>query len=152
VYRQVAHDFSVGDRIQFTAPDKQLGVANRDLAVIQSITPDGRIAARLEGGRQIEFSAAEHRHFDHGYAVTSHSAQGLTSERVLIHADTGVHPELLNSRFGYVSVSRASHEATVFTDDAAKLSGQLGTEVGKSSALELVQTPPIGQDLGMSIH
>ena len=152
VYRQVARDFSVGDRIQFTAPDKQLGVANRDLAVIQSITPDGRIAARLEGGRQIEFSAAEHRHFDHGYAVTSHSAQGLTSERVLIHADTGVHPELLNSRFGYVSVSRASHEATVFTDDAAKLSGQLGTEVGKSSALELVQTPPIGQDLGMSIH
>ena len=44
VYRQVAHDFSVGDRIQFTAPDKQLGVANRDLAVIQSITPDGRIS------------------------------------------------------------------------------------------------------------
>ena len=45
--------------------------------------PDGRIAARLDDNRQIEFNAAEHRHFDHGYAVTSHSAQGLTAERVL---------------------------------------------------------------------
>ncbi len=32
VYREVAHDFSLGDRIQFTAPDRGLGVANRDLA------------------------------------------------------------------------------------------------------------------------
>ena len=37
VYREVAREFSVGDRIQFTAPDKSLGVANRDLAVIESI-------------------------------------------------------------------------------------------------------------------
>ena len=27
-----------------------------------------------------------------GYAVTSHSSQGLTAERVLVNADTGVHP------------------------------------------------------------
>ena len=83
VYREVAHEFSVGDRIQFTAPDKSLGVANRDLAIIDSIRPDGHISARLDNGRQIEFDAAAHRHFDHGYAVTSHSAQGLTAERVL---------------------------------------------------------------------
>jgi ATP-dependent exoDNAse (exonuclease V) alpha subunit len=69
----------------------------------------------------------EHRHFDHGYAVTSHSSQGLTAERVLVNADTGVHPDLLNSRFGYVSISRASHEATLFTDDMAKLSPQLSS-------------------------
>jgi ATP-dependent exoDNAse (exonuclease V) alpha subunit len=152
VYREVPHEFSVGDRIQFTAPDRSLGVANRDLAVIESIAPDGRLAARLEDNRQLEFNPADHRHFDHGYAVTSHSAQGLTAERVLVHADTGVHPDLLNSRFGYVSVSRASHEATLFTNDAAKLGQQLGTEVGKSSAVEVAQTPYIGQDLAMSIH
>ena len=151
VYRQVAHDFSVGDRIQFTAPDKQLGVANRDLAVIQSITPDGRIAARLEGGPQIEFSAAEHRHFDHGYAVTSHSAQGLTSERVLIHADTGVHPELLNSRFGYVSVSRATHEAVIFTNDAGRLNQHVGAEITKTSALQISEPSDTIREIGISI-
>ena len=129
VYREVAHDFSVGDRIQFTAPDKSLGVANRDLAVIESVGPDGQITARLDNNRRIEFNASEHRHFDHGYAVTSHSSQGLTAERVLVNADTGVHPDLLNSRFGYVSISRASHEATLFTDDMTRLNPQLSADI-----------------------
>lgn len=149
VYRSTAHDFAVGDRIQFTAPDRTLGVANRDLAVIESIARDGQISARLDDNRQIEFNAAEHRHFDHGYAVTSHSAQGLTAERVLIQADTAVHPNLLNSRFGYVAVSRASHEATIFTSDANKLSQQLGAEVSKTSALEVNQEPSIAQHIGI---
>jgi conjugative relaxase-like TrwC/TraI family protein len=147
VYREVTHDFAVGDRIQFTAPDKQLAVANRDLAVIESIAPDGRISARLDDNRHIEFNAADHRHFDHGYAVTSHSSQGLTAERVLIHADTSVHPDLLSSRFGYVAVSRASHEATIFTDDVNKLAHELGTDVSKTSALEIVQMNSLGQSL-----
>jgi ATP-dependent exoDNAse (exonuclease V) alpha subunit len=97
------------------------------------------LTARLDNNRQIEFNAGEHRHFDHGYAVTSHSSQGLTAERVLVHADTSVHPDLLNSRFGYVSISRASHEATLFTDDMAKLAPQLGADVSKTSALEINQ-------------
>jgi ATP-dependent exoDNAse (exonuclease V) alpha subunit len=80
VYKEMEREFSRGDRIQFTAPDKSLGVTNRDLATIERIHPDGRLSARLENNRQIEFNAGEHRHFDHGYAVTSHSAQGLTSE------------------------------------------------------------------------
>jgi conjugative relaxase-like TrwC/TraI family protein len=147
VYREIDREFSVGDRIQFTAPDKSLGVANRDLAVIESIAPDGRISARLDSDRQVEFNAMDHRHFDHGYAVTSHSSQGLTAERVLVNADTGVHPDLLNSRFGYVSISRASHEATLFTDDINKLSPQLSVDVSKTSALEISQTPSIAQGI-----
>ncbi len=149
VYREAAHEFAPGDRIQFTAPDKQLGVANRDLAVIESIQPDGHVAARLDDNRQLEFNATDHRHFDHGYAVTSHSAQGLTAERVLIHADTSVHPDLLSSRFGYVAISRASHEATIFTDDVTKLAQHLGTEVTKTAAFEINQSAHIGRELGM---
>src|SRR5579863_9267701 len=151
VYREIEREFSVGDRIQFTAPDKSLGVANRDLATIESIHPDGRLAARLEDRRQMEFNPKEHRHLDHGYAVTSHSSQGLTAERVLVHADTTVHPDLLNSRFGYVSISRASHEATLFTDDMAKLGPQLRAEVSKTSALEINQASSIAQGIGIRI-
>jgi conjugative relaxase-like TrwC/TraI family protein len=151
VYREVADQFSAGDRIQFTAPDKSLRVANRDLAVIESIAPDGRISARLDNDRRIEFDPVEHRHFDHGYAVTSHSAQGLTAERVLINADTRVHPDLLNLRFGYVAVSRASHEATLFTDDMVKLNPQLSADVSKTSALELNQRPVVAPAIGMGL-
>jgi conjugative relaxase-like TrwC/TraI family protein len=152
VYREVAHQFSAGDRIQFTAPDKSLGVANRDLAIIESITPEGRVSAYLDNNnnnRKIDFDPAEHRHFDHGYAVTSHSAQGLTAERVLVNADTGVHPDLLNTRFGCVAISRASHEATLFTDDMTKLNPQLSANVSKTSAWEVSQTPSIGQGIAM---
>ena len=150
VYREVAHDFSPGDHIQFTAPDRSLGVANRDLAVIESVGSNGQITARLDNNRRLEFNAGEHRHFDHGYAVTSHSSQGLTTERVLVNADTGVHPDLLNSRFGYVSISRASRDALLFTDDAAKLHCQIGSELSKTSALDLSQATPAEHTLGIT--
>jgi conjugative relaxase-like TrwC/TraI family protein len=136
VYREIEREFSVGDRIQFTAPDKSLGVANRDMAAIEAIHPDGRLSARLDNNRQIQFNHSEHRHFDHGYAVTSHSSQGLTAERALVHADTSVHPDLLNSRFGYVSISRASLDAKIYTNDATDLGQKLSGEVSKSSAVE----------------
>jgi hypothetical protein len=64
--------------------------------LVQRQDMTGAISARLDNARQIEFNASEHRHFDHGYAVTSHNSQGLTAERVLVHADTSVHPDLLN--------------------------------------------------------
>jgi conjugative relaxase-like TrwC/TraI family protein len=151
VYREIDREFSVGDRIQFTAPDKSLGVANRDMAVVEAIRPDGCLSARLNNQRQIDFNASEHRHFDHGYAVTSHSSQGLTTERVLVNADTGVHPDLLNSRFAYVSISRASHEATLFTDNMAKLGPQLGADVSKTSALEISQASSVAQRIGIAL-
>ncbi len=150
VFQEVAREFSVGDRIQFTAPDKSIGVANRDLAAIEVVAADGRISAHLDNNRRIEFNAQERRHFDHGYAVTSHSSQGLTAERVLVNADTNVHPDLLNSRFAYVSISRASHGAMVFTNDMATLSPQLSADASKTSALEINQAGSIGQSLGMN--
>jgi ATP-dependent exoDNAse (exonuclease V) alpha subunit len=151
VYREIERDFAVGDRIQFTAPEKSLGVANRDLGIIESMTPAGRIRVRLDDSRQIEFNAPEHRHFDHGYAVTSHSSQGLTAERVLIHAETGVHPDLLNSRFGYVSISRARRDVALFTDDSSRLSTLLSSDSSKTSALEMAPTASLSQGIGMSI-
>jgi len=41
VYREIDREFSVGDRIQFTAPDKSLSVAHRDLAMpMTRISPE----------------------------------------------------------------------------------------------------------------
>jgi conjugative relaxase-like TrwC/TraI family protein len=151
VYKEVVHEFSTGDRIQFTAPGKSLGVANRDLAVIESIGPDGRISSRLDNNRKVDFDPVEHRHFDHGYAVTSHSAQGLTAERVIVNADTTVHPDLLNSRFGYVAISRASHDVTLFTNDITRLTPQLSADLSKTSALEFNQRPSKVHTIGMEL-
>ncbi|HVJ07869.1 MAG TPA: MobF family relaxase [Acidisarcina sp.] len=136
-YREIEREFAVGDKIQFTAPSKELQVANRDLGTIQSIGENDDISVRMEGpkGGVIRFDASEMRHFDHGYAVTSHSSQGLTAERVLVNMDTEVHPELINSRFAYVSVSRASHDAQIYTNNAANLAESLNRDVSKASAI-----------------
>ena len=109
------------------------------------------MAVRIDNNRKVEFNVTEHRHFDHGYAVTSHSSQGLTAERVLVQADTSVHSDLLNSRFGYVSISRASHEAIVFTNDATKLGRQLSGEVSKTSALEISTSQSERPGIGMAL-
>ena len=124
-----------------------LGIAERDMRAW--LPYSAALFFPVDNNRQIEFNVTEHRHFDHGYAVTSHSSQGLTAERVLIHADTSVHSDLLSSRFGYVAVSRASHEAMIFTNDVSRLAQQLGTEASKTSALEISQAPSMGQGLGL---
>jgi len=80
----------------------------------------------------------------------SHSSQGLTAERVLGHADTSVHPDLLNSRFGYISISRASREATLFTNEVATLGPQLGADHSKTSAMEVSHPLRIGLGFPMA--
>jgi conjugative relaxase-like TrwC/TraI family protein len=141
-YREIEREFAVGDRLQFTAPNRELGVANRDLGTVLKIGEHGAMAVHMDGGkdRAVTFDPAEMRHFDHGYAVTSHSSQGLTSERVLVNMDTNVHPELINTRFAYVSVSRASQDAQIFTNNLAQLAPQLSTDISKTSAIKIGQS------------
>lgn len=135
-YREIEREFAVGDRVQITAPNRDLQVANRDLGSLRSFDQDGRITLRMDSGKELTFDPREMRHFDHGYAVTSHSSQGLTSQRVLVNMDTDVHPELINTRFAYVSVSRASHDVQVFTNDAGNLASALSRNVSKASGFE----------------
>ncbi len=148
-YQEIGRDFAKGDRIQFTAPVKDLGVANRDLATIVRL--DGEtVTAKLDGkdgeGREVSFDARKMRHFDHGYAVTLHSSQGVTADRVLVNMDTRAHPELINTRFAYVSVSRASQDVRLYTSDAELLGQKLSHDASNTSAVDFRQqqqpTPP----------
>ena len=138
VYRDQEKAFSVGDRLQFTAPAKSadLKVANRELATIESITDDGRMQLKMDqSGRRVSFDPREHPHLDHGYAVTSHSSQGQTADRVLIHVDTELGAkDLLNNRMAYVAVSRGARDAQIFTNDREKLPQALGRDVSQQSA------------------
>jgi len=137
VYREVQREFATGDRLQFTAPDKKLEVANRQLGTIRKIAPD-RITVKLDGKdkRTVSFDPAKMRQFDHGYAVTSHSAQGLTAGRVLANIDTEGSRGLINTRLAYVAISRASEDARIYTNDAAALGARLATDVSKTVAVE----------------
>jgi ATP-dependent exoDNAse (exonuclease V) alpha subunit len=164
VYREQEKAFSVGDRIQFTAPNHELKIANRELGTVENFAPDGAMRLKLDSGRSMDYEPRCHPHLDHGYAVTSHSSQGQTAERVLIHVDTELAAkDLLNSRMAYVSVSRGQWDAQIFTNDREKLPQALGHDVSHQSAhkpeqaiapmqhQEAARSQQPGQDLGMGM-
>ena len=138
VYRELRRDFALWDRLSFTAPSKELGVANRDLGTVQQIDKD-QLTVKMDNGKSVTFDPNQMRHYDHGYAVTSHSSQGLTAERVMVNLDSNIHADLINQRFAYVAVSRGSHDAQIFIDNAASLIGKLSHDIAKSSALQVGQ-------------
>jgi ATP-dependent exoDNAse (exonuclease V) alpha subunit len=142
VYREQERAFSVGDRVQLTAPSPDLKLANRELGIVESIGQDGRMSLKMDGGREVELDSMKNPHLDHGYAVTSHSSQGQTADRVLIHADTELGAkDLLNNRMAYVAVSRGAYDAQIFTNDHEKLGAALGHDVSHHSALAPELTP-----------
>ena len=130
-------EVSAGDRVQFTAPYRAEHNANRQLGAVEQTDAKGNLQIRLDSGREVHFNLHEHPHLDYGYAVTSHSSQGATADRVLVHVDTEqAHEQLIDSRLAYVSVSRGRYDAQVYTNDAEKLGEGLGRDVSKQSALE----------------
>jgi ATP-dependent exoDNAse (exonuclease V) alpha subunit len=149
LYREAERAFSEGDRMQFTAPNREQHVANRELGTIEKIDERGHLRIRLDSGRAIAFNIPENPHLDYGYAVTSHSSQGQTADRVLIHVDTAQGGEkLVNRRLAYVAVSRGRYDAQIYTNDRSALAEGLGHEVSHRSALESIRAaePRVAQE------
>lgn len=137
VYRESERDFAEGDRVQFTAPDKEHRIANRELGTIEEIGTDGQARVKLDSGCEVNVDLNESAHLDYGYAVKSHSSQGATADRVLIHIDSETAgANLLDSRLAYVAVSRARHDAQIFTNDAESLGMKLDRDHSHSAAVD----------------
>jgi conjugative relaxase-like TrwC/TraI family protein len=161
VYRDSERTFAQGDRVQLTAPYHAEKLANRELGTVEQIDKNGNLKLKMDSGREVEFNARQHPHLDYGYAVTSHSSQGQTADRVLIHVDSAeAHGELLNSRMAYVSVSRAQFDVKIYTNDAKTLGQELSRDVTKATALspqelgEMVKPQSVGIELsqGLSVR
>ncbi len=137
LYRETERAFSEGDRIQFTAPNREQHIANRELGTIEKIDASGNVQLRLDSGRTVVFNVKENPHLDYGYAVTSHSSQGQTADRVLVHVETEQAGEkLVNRRLAYVAVSRGRYDAKLYTNDRSQLAEQLSRDVSHRSAME----------------
>ena len=135
VYSEAERSFAEGDRIQFRAPFAEKRIVNGELGSITKIEPE-HLRVALDSGREVSFDPQQFRHLDHGFAVTSHSSQGLTVDRVLISADTQESFRLLNDRMAYVAVSRARDEALIYTDSTQNLRESLNRATNKEMALE----------------
>ena len=135
VYRDSEREFAEGDRVQFTAPSRDLQVANRELGVIVLVGSENEITVRMDSGRQIQVDVSKHPHLDYGYALTSHSSQGQTADRVLIHVDTEQGPQLVNARMAYVAISRGRYDGQIYTNSRADLADHLTRDHSHSTAI-----------------
>jgi hypothetical protein len=62
-YREIDRDFAQGDRIQFTANNRELAVSNRDMGTIERIDAN-QIRVKMDGAKErtVAFDAAQRRY------------------------------------------------------------------------------------------
>jgi ATP-dependent exoDNAse (exonuclease V) alpha subunit len=135
--------FDVGEKrkLKVAAGDKlllqsnwQKKFINGELVEVRAIQGDSVV---LADGRVI---SADYRTFTHGYAVTSHAAQGKTVDEVLVVASSRSLPAINQQQF-YVSISRGRDACRVFTDDVEMLRSYVTRSSARLAAVEVV--PPV---------
>jgi conjugative relaxase-like TrwC/TraI family protein len=127
---------AVGDRLllQANAPRKQF--INGELVEVKAIQGGALV---LADGRVIP---QNYRTFTHGYAVTSHAAQGKTVDEVLVVASSRSLPAVHQQQF-YVSISRGREYCQVFTDDVERLRSHVTHSSERLAAVEVI--PRVGR-------
>jgi len=102
---------AVGDRLLIRANSKEAQLRNGDLVEVAGFEENGGL--ELSDGRRIPPSFRE---FSHGYATTSHAAQGKTVDHgILLMGDEGM--VAANLKQAYVSNSRFRESQTIYTTD-----------------------------------
>jgi conjugative relaxase-like TrwC/TraI family protein len=133
--------FDVGEKrkLKVAAGDKLLlqanAVAGRKHFVNGELVEVKRLAGEtiiLTDGRTIP---ADYRTFTHGYAVTSHAAQGKTVGEVLVVASSRSLPAINQEQF-YVSISRGRERCQIFTDDSDLLRSHVTRSSERLAAIE----------------
>ena len=135
------HDFSVGearkiavvsgDRLLIRANLKAEKIKNGELVEIGGFDPDGSI--HLKDGRSLPGSF---RQYTHGYATTSHAAQGKTVDRgILILGDAGI--RAANLQQAYVSNSRFRETQAIYTTNGKTAKNAMAKDHDRKLAHEL---------------
>lgn len=142
-YSQVEKEFAIGDKIAFEKNDKKLGVKNGETGIIKSIDDSGAWQIDKEG-LMITLDPKEYPFVSHGYAMTVHKSQGQSIDRVHIYADSSKGG--LNTNAGYVQMSRAKEEISVYTDSREKLEKQYKQEQISENVGDHLDTKQFGEE------
>jgi conjugative relaxase-like TrwC/TraI family protein len=137
-YVPVKRPLSIGDLVRVTANDRTRGMINGDLARVTSISQEVQtLTLQFDDGRNVTLDGRIPLALDYGYCSTVHSAQGQTCDQVLIEADS--HSLTANQKTFYVAISRARHNAQIYTDDRETLPFAMSREIENLSALDVYQ-------------
>jgi conjugative relaxase-like TrwC/TraI family protein len=147
VYEAQRIELAAGDRVQFTKGDREDRYQNRELAQVVGVDA-GTVRLRV-GDRQVELDARDPLHLSHGYASTYHSAQGATTDRVILDLDTRA--RTTNDASFYVGLSRGRRYLRVYTDSLAGARKAVLVKSEKRAALDVLpgrgRRPPDSRQL-----
>ena len=131
--------FYEGDRVLFTKISNALGVTNGLLGTVRLSDPSsGRLTVCLDGGGEREFSTRNYQHVKLGYAVTTHKAQGMTTENAYLLTSESMQ----DREISYVQASRARGRTEIFTTEAeaGENLSRLSKTVARSHRQEMATT------------
>jgi hypothetical protein len=133
VYRQESLPVSVGEKLRITQNGTVDGhrLDNGNTVTVKALEKDGVL---LENGARLP---NDFGHVAHGYVSTADAAQSKTVDSVLIGIG-GDSMDATDMRRMYVAVSRARHEARIFTDDKETLFAAAERDTVRRFATELV--------------
>lgn len=134
IYEKAASELAPGDWARITRNDPALDVSNGDRVRIVAVR-ENRVTLESERGRHIELDASKPLHLEHAYATTVHSAQGLTTDRMMVDLDT--RSLTTGKDLYYVAISRARYEATIYTNSRTELPAAISREAVKTAALDI---------------
>jgi len=119
---------AAGDKLLLQA-NWQKKFVNGELVEVKAVQGESIL---LADGRVIP---TDYHTFTHGYAVTSHAAQGKTVDEVLVVASSRSLPAINREQF-YVSISRGRERCQIFTDDAELLRSHVTHSSARLAAVE----------------
>ena len=128
-----------GDRIRWTANDKERGLHNSALARVLAVDAEG-VTVETAGKERLTLDLGDPMlsRLDLAYSLNMHMAQGITTDKA-ITVMSSQERNLSNQRLFNVGVTRVRDELTMVVDDKEKLERQLDNNPGnKTSALETV--------------
>jgi len=122
---------AAGDKLLLQANTVGKRFINGELVEVRAIQGDSVV---LADGRVIP---QNYRTFTHGYAVTSHAAQGKTVDEVLVVASSRSLAAVHQQQF-YVSISRGRERCQIFTDDTERLRSHVTHSSERLAAVEVL--------------
>ena len=127
--------FHVRDRVLFVRNSSTLGVCNGDLGTVSAIKGQ-KLCVTLDTGRSVVVDADGYKHLRLGYALTTHKAQGMTTENTFIL--TG--GSMTDREMSYVQASRARGTTRWYVaDELASVLPQMKRSHEKRAAMSLGQ-------------
>jgi ATP-dependent exoDNAse (exonuclease V) alpha subunit len=134
--------FLEGDRVLFTKNHAKLDVFNGDLGTV--VSGKGSVATvALDRGTTVTVDLDQYESLRLGYAVTTHKAQGLTTDATLI-----VTGPMQDRELTYVQASRARFRTEFFSSDEPF--DQLGGRMNRSRRKLLASD--LGPELSQRLH